>query len=139
MRKINTYITEKLKIDKDISVQKEYEIKYKSTAISRVNFLNSYIYKKIPVEKYDTEIVFKRGLVTCYKMTVYDKDDYLWLLVCIYERVSNEARNIREDFDKKMNETVHNYNKDYKEAIHKLFTMDEIYDRYIEYRKRNNI
>lgn len=139
MRKINTYIIERLKIDKDISVQKEYEIKYKSTAISRVNFLNSYIYKKIPVEKYDTEIIFKRGLVTCFKMTVYDKDDYLWLLVCIYERVSNEARNIRDDFDKKMNETVHNYNKDYKEDIHKLFTMDEIYDRYIEYRKRNNI
>ncbi len=139
MKKINIYITEKLQINKDVNTEESFDIDYESTAITKTDFLNYYIFNKTPVKKFETKKLREKGLITTFNIKVFNKDDYLWLLVSIYDRVANEARNIKEDFDKKMKETVSQYTKKYKDNIHSLFTIDDIYDRYIEFRKRNNI
>ena len=101
--------------------------------------LQHYIFDKTPIKKFETKIINKSRLVTTFNLKVFDKDDYLWLLVAIYHRVSNEAANIKDDFDKKMKSTISNYTRKFKDKIYNLFTIDDIYNRYIEYRKRNNI
>jgi len=139
MKKISEYIIEKLQINKDVNTEESFDIDYESTAISKTDFLNYYIFNKTPVKKFETKKLRERGLITTFNIKVFNKDDYLWLLVSIYDRVANEARNIKDDFDKKMKETVSQYTKKYKDNIHNLFTIDDIYDRYIKFRKRNNI
>lgn len=137
MKEINNYIIEKLRINKDIKIEEIFDIDYNSTAISKVDFLNYYIFNKTPVKKFETKKIGEKGLITTFNIKVFNKDDYLWLLVSIYDRVANEARNIKDDFDKKMKETVSQYTKKYKDNIHDLFTIDDIYDRYIEFLNRN--
>jgi len=137
MKEINNYIIEKLRISKNTKIEEIFDIDYNSTAISKVDFLNYYIFNKTPVKKFETKKIGEKGLITTFNIKVFNKDNYLWLLVSIYDRVANEARNIKDDFDKKMKETVSQYTKKYKDNIHSLFTIDDIYNRYIEFLNRN--
>ena len=95
MKIINKYIIEKLHLDKDVKFNETFDIDYNSTAISKRDFLEYYIFSKTPVKKTEITIIDKSGLVTTFNIKVFNKDDYLWLLVSLYHRVSNEAVNIK--------------------------------------------
>lgn len=138
MNNIKEYILEKLVLNKNVQNEEEYQIIYGSTAISTVNNLLETIMKRTTINKVNAKISSKDGLMTWYDIIVETKQDYLKLLVWIYDRVSN-YRDIREDFDNRMKSTLKNYTKNYKSKIHSLYTMDEIYDAYIKYQKFNNV
>ena len=135
MKELNTYITEKLRINKNSKYEELYSLEYTSSSLTEEKQLLDFIKTKTPIENINIKISGNMGVMKIFSIEVYSKSDYLWLLIYLYSRIAPDYADIKVELDDWLKRCIRGYNKKYKDDVHKLFTNDEIYNKYIEFLK----
>lgn len=141
MKELDLYITEKLKLNKDtLSDDDMFSIEYISSVLTKEHQLITKIMEQALLkDNVEVENIETLGVLTCFKIYTHNREDFLWILCFIYGRVASEGIHIKDEFDKKMKTCIREYGRKYKKHIHELYTMDEITDAYLKFRKLNHM
>lgn len=137
MKTINTYIIEKLKVDKDVDGKREFQsIVYSSSFFNRPKDLEQDIKNKTYIDEISIYQEESHGIMNNFAIYVYNKKDFLELIVYIYNRLAPPHAHINDELDNWLKRGIKGYTKTVKKIIHDTFTKEEIYDEQVNYMSR---
>ena len=139
MKEINTYIIEKLHLNKDININKEYQsIIYSSSSFKKPEDLEKDIKNKTYIKKIIILQEESSGVMYNFNISVYNKEDFLELIIYLYNRISPQYANIDTDLDDWLKRCIKGYTRKIKQIVHDTFTDKEIKDAQIRFLNRGN-
>jgi len=140
MKTINDYIIEKLYLNKDINIDKVYQsIIYSSSWFKKEEDLEKDIRNKTYIKNISISKEESNGVTNDFNICVYNKEDFLELIIYIYNKISPDYAKIETELDNWLKRCIKEYTRNIKQIVHDTFTDKEIKDAQIRFLNRQNI
>ena len=134
---LNTYIIEKLRINDNTKLTKLYQsIVYSSSFFNKPKDLEQDIKNKTYINKISVSQEESHGVMNDFTICVYSKEDFLELIVYIYNRLAPNYAHINDALDDWLKRGIKGYTRTVKKIVHDTFTDKEIYDEQVRYMNR---
>jgi len=139
MRDINNYILEKLHLNKNVNIDKVYlSIIYSSSSFKKSEDLEKDIKNKTYIKKIIISQEESSGVMYNFNISIYNKEDFLELIIYLYNRISPQYAKIDTELDDWLKKCIKGYTRNIKQIVHDTFTDKEIKDAQIRFLNRGN-
>lgn len=137
MKNLNNFIIEKLHLDKNVDGKDVFQsIVYSSSFFNKPKDLEQDIKNKTYINKISVSQEESHGVMNDFTICVYSKEDFLELIVYIYNRLAPNYAHINDALDDWLKRAIKGYTRTVKKFVHDTFTDEEIYDEQVRYMNR---